>query len=55
MYPTVIFYEKLDPNESPPEPLKTNEFSDTQLMQQFRKSKEADLNWGLDGIDADYD
>ena len=42
MYPTVIFYEKLDPNEQPPEVVRANEFNEIQLMQQFRKSKEAD-------------
>jgi hypothetical protein len=42
MYPTVIFYEKLDKNESPPEPLLTGEFNEIQIVQAFRNSKEAD-------------
>lgn len=33
MYPTVIFYEKLDPNEKIPDPLKTSEFNDEKLIQ----------------------
>ncbi len=38
MYPTVIFYEKLDPNENHPEPLKTGEFDDRKIQEGFRNS-----------------
>ncbi len=55
MYPKVIFYEKLDPNELPPEIVRANEFNEIQLMQQFIKSKEADLNWSVGGLDTKYD
>ncbi len=55
MFPTVIFYEKLDPNEQPPEVVRANEFNEVQLMQQFIKSKEADLNWSVGGLDTKYD
>ena len=32
MYPTVIFYEKLEPNEEVPKPVPNNEFTEAKLM-----------------------
>ena len=56
MYPTVIFYEKLDPNESHPKPLKTGEFDDRKILDGLKNSKDADLTWGVGGgFGAEYD
>lgn len=56
MYPTVIFYEKLDPNENHPEPLDTGEVYDRKILAGLKNSKEADYNWGVSGgFGAEYD
>jgi hypothetical protein len=56
MYPTVIFYEKLDPNENHPEPLDTSEINDRKILAGFKNSKEADYNYGVSGgFGAEYD
>ena len=56
LYPYVIFYEKLDPNENHPVPLDTGEVYDRKILAGFKNSKEADYNWGVSGgFGAEYD
>ena len=43
-YPTVFFFEKIDPNEPKPNVKSTHQLSAAQVSQLFMKSQEAALN-----------